>query len=89
MYRLDNGVVWYGIRAQSPLAERFPMPTTSPNVQCDQSLSFSSNSNRMFKVYDGQRVRYVQNSAVAGPDMYMYSRCMQGDPPPIYFNNDD
>jgi hypothetical protein len=51
--------------------------------------SFSSNGNRMFKVYDGQRVRYFQNSAVAGPDMYMYSRCMQGDPPPIYFNNDD
>ena len=63
------------------------MPT-SPDVQCDQILLPPKVAIGYSRCMTGKED--VQNSAVAGPDMYMYSRCMQGDPPPpIYFNNDD
>ena len=117
---IDWTMMWYDIRAQSPLAETFPMPT-SPDIQCDQVLFFfevlflrSSGLTLQYRnrldngmvwyprtvslsrkvpnadvagcrtisdslllkwqsdVQGGLTIKeYVQNGAVAGPDMYM------------------
>ena len=68
MYRLDDGMVWYGIRTVS-LSRKVPNADVARcTMRSDYSFSpqVAVGWSRCIRVR-----RYVQNSAVAGPDKYM------------------